>query len=276
MSNYFTKGIYDQDDTPEFNLVPDISEFASDNEMLDYMVLVLTRRLTSSAAFKGGYLLTKLLKNSRLTGDIDLSIGDKDSYAEVKEVLKDIAEIFKSKGLIDTYKIKEEIFERMSGGIDFYDATGKKVLGADIGLHDISFGVRHYDLKFTEVQGFKVERMLSDKVSAILSRKRFRRAKDLYDFYCLVSTFDVDYNLIAECLSHRENVEWQNIPFDAKVLVEYKKAWDKLSLINARTGRNLDKPDFEKIIDLFVEFCEPLKYNEQKTLWNHEECEWND
>lgn len=43
--------------------------------------------------------------------------------------------------------------------------------------------VREYGNKLA----FTVERMLSDKVTAILSRKRFRRPKYIYDVYCLTT-----------------------------------------------------------------------------------------
>lgn len=90
-------------------------------------------------------------------------------------------------GYVANYSIKEEIHERMSGGIDFYAEDGHKVLGVDVGLHDISYGIKHYNLEFTDVDAFTVERMLSDKLIAITTRKRFRRTKDLYDLYAITN-----------------------------------------------------------------------------------------
>lgn len=52
----------------------------------------------------------------------------------------------------------------MSGGIDMYAEDGHKVLGVYAGLHNISYGVKHYDLVFTSIDGFTVERMLADKL----------------------------------------------------------------------------------------------------------------
>ena len=68
----------------------------------------------------------------------------------------DYAEQFIKGGFIASYKIKEGISDRMSGGIAMYGADGHKVLGVDVGLHDISYGIKHYNLRFTEVDAFTV------------------------------------------------------------------------------------------------------------------------
>lgn len=48
-----------------------------------------------------------------------------------------------------------------------YSANGDKILGIDVGWHDIYFGTTSTDIKITSVNAFTVERMLSDKVTAI-------------------------------------------------------------------------------------------------------------
>lgn len=229
--------------------LPPLKETATEIELLDYMVLVLSRSMSCSRAFKGGYMLNKLLKgSSRMTHDIDFSIAQRGDYDGVKDLLRRIAEKFKEMRYIDTYTIKEDIQERMSGGIDFYDADGSKILGVDVGLHNISYGVKHYDLSFTEVDAFTVERMLADKLIAITTRKRFRRTKDLYDFYAITNFFDVDVRKLSEFISLRGGAEWQNLPFNADVLVQYKHAWDKLELKSVTSGADLDKPLFDVVL----------------------------
>lgn len=102
MSEPIKMNIFDSvDNTNGADALP---KSATSQEALDYMVLVISRRLQRPNAFKGGYLLNQLLGNkSRLTHDVDFSIT------------------FKEAGLIEAFRVKETIAPRQSGGIDFYD-----------------------------------------------------------------------------------------------------------------------------------------------------------
>ena len=255
----------------------EINENSSTKDLLDYMMLVLVRSIDTNKAFKGGYLLSKILSGeSRLTKDKDFSIMNKEYYEPIKEVLISIGEVFKIKGIVTDYKVKEEIKEFSSGGIKYYK-DGKEVLGIDIGLHDILYGTQNYDLEFGSVQGFSVERMLADKLVAILSKKRFRRTKDLYDFYILVNHFNVDYNSLVYCINNRAGFNpelWENIPFKEEILVEYKKAWDKLVLTSSATGRPLNKPSFNDCISTYYSIALFIKSGNVANYWNADEKRW--
>ncbi len=255
----------------DLDTMPPLKEDASETELLDYMVLVLSRQMSCSYAFKGGYMLNQLLGGySRMTHDIDFSVDRKGDYEGVKSILKKIAEKFKDMGYVESYSIKEEIQERMSGGIDFYAEDGHKVLGVDVGLHDISYGIKHYDLKFTDIDAFTVERMLADKLIAITTRKRFRRTKDLYDFYAITNFFDVDIKKLADFIEIRGGAEWNNIPFNDTVLVQYKIAWDKLELVNAETGAKIDKPLFDVALGRYYAISLSIKSGDVLKKWRHD------
>lgn len=244
----------------DLDTMPPLKVEATEIEILDYMVLVIARFMVCGVAFKGGYLLNKVLGGySRLTHDIDFSIGKQEDYEGIKEILGMIAERLKKDGYIAEYMIKEQVKERMSGGIDMYAHDGHKILGVDVGWHDIDYGVKDYDLEFASVQGFTVERMLADKLIAITTRKKFRRTKDLYDFYAITSFFDVDMQKLAEYIERREGVQWENIPFNEDVLVQYKRAWDKLDLRSSESGFEIGKPEFNKVLSRYYEIALPLK-----------------
>ncbi len=255
----------------DLDTMPPLKEDASERELLDYMVLVLSRQMSCSCAFKGGYMLNRLLGGySRMTHDIGFSVAKKGDYAGVKDILKKIAEKFKSMDYVANYSIKEEIQERMSGGIDFYAEDGHKVLGVDVGLHDISYGIEHYNLKFTDVDAFTVERMLSDKLIAITTRKRFRRTKDLYDLYAITNFFDVDMEKLANFVEMRGGAEWDIIPFNETVLTQYKIVWDKLELVNAETGAKMDKPPFDAALGRYYAISLSIKSGDILKKWRHE------
>lgn len=255
--------------------MPEFPENPTHEEILDYMVLVISRVFVADAAFKGGYMLNKLLDNSRMTFDVDFSIMQMGDYESVKTILAKIAEQFIASGLIATYKVKDTIAPTQSGGIDMYDPTGKKVLGVDVGLHNISYGIRHYNFGLGDINGFEIERMLSDKIIAILSRKRFRRTKDLYDLYAIVNAFCVDYEKLKRYIELRGGAEWNNFPFSEEVLVQYRKAWDKLELRPNKVSKQLDKPSFDEVLLQFTKFITPLKYPVDKvTQWDNNRNAW--
>lgn len=242
------------------------------NSKMDYMVETLVRVFGDKLAFKGGYMLTKLMPNTaRQTTDIDFSIGDSKLYHDLLKTMETIGNHFVDEGYISSYKIKDEIREFMSGGMDMYSSTGEKILGIDIGWHDISFGVTTTKIDICELSAFMVERMLADKITAILSRKRFRRPKDIYDLYCISNCFDFNTSLINEFILKRTQgagADWNNFPFKEEIIVEYKKAYDKLILTSMYKNVSLNKPDFYEVMKRFNTICEQLLKNKE-SFWDY-------
>lgn len=249
-------------------------EYKYDNDRLyDYIALELAREFGNKLAFKGGYMLTKIMtETARRTVDVDLSILTDEIYDDIKTRLTAICEKFMSEGIIDRYTVKPEVKERMTGGADMYK-DNIKVAGVDVGWHSLAYGISLYNINNTDVRGFSIERMLSDKITAILSRKRFRRPKDLYDVYAISSSFDVNMSEVMNCIKMREQhsgiaTEWGNYPFDEVILKEYKKAYDKLIVESVYLERIVNKPTFEEAFDRFSIFVECLLRDVNYT-WNH-------
>jgi len=90
-------------------------------------------------------------------------------------------------------------------------------------------------LDFIDVNRFAVERSLSDKISVICSRKRFRRVKDLYDTYMLISLYNINGNILTECLSHRD-VNFELMPIDETVIVQLKNVLTENGVQKGRCG----------------------------------------
>ena len=247
-------------------------------EMLDYMVLVIARCLPAAKAFKGGYMLSQIMAmESRMTHDVDFSIADKENYDQVKHILNQIGERFTEMGLVQRYMVKEDISPTRSGGMDMYDSAGVKILGVDVGLHSLSYGVTSYEFKIGTIEGFTIERMVADKLLAILSRKRFRRTKDLYDLYILTKYFDMDCQALTVCIENRSNYDpavWDNIPFREDAIVQYAHAWDRLQLRSFQTQADLIKPAFEEAIQVLYSVALPLKYGQRTGRWDTEEKRW--
>ena len=250
--------------------LPALTGNESNQELLDYMVLVISRQLHVQTAFKCGYMLNQLLgEQSRMTHDIDFSISDIEGYKVIIDYLKVIAEQFLKVNIISDYKIKETISPTSSGGIDFYDDLGRKILGIDVGLHDLGYGLSTYNVSIGDVQPFTVERMLADKIMAILSRKRFRRTKDIYDLFVLSENFDIDIVKLREFIDKRGNAEWKNIPFSDVVLEQYKKSWDKL-ILRTPMAEQLIKPEFDTVLSRFYYIAFAVK-NQEQDIWSSHE-----
>lgn len=257
----------------ESNVDSDVTDLRDINEKMDIMVTVLTRALGDKIAFKGGYMLTKLIPEyARQTEDIDFSIQNSELYADLLVVMDKLGKHFIEKGYIDHYVVKPEVRERMSGGMDMYDADNRKVLGIDIGWHDITFGTTTTSIDVGEVRAFTVERMLADKITAILSRKRFRRTKDIYDLYCITNCFDFNVDVVNDYILRRtdgKGAEWENFPFNEIVVREYTKAYNKLKLQSIVKDKELPRPDFTDVLYRFNDICRFLLSRDNKKYWNH-------
>lgn len=249
----------------------------TEQDMLDYIVITIIQNLgQENLAFKGGYMLNQLVPEvSRQTRDVDLSVDSQEEYEKVKLILKDIAEHFVSLGLAKEYSIKDTITPTSSGGLTLYDANGSRFLGVDVGWHQLITGTKWYNLKLGQVHAFSVERMLSDKVHAIFTRKRFRRTKDLYDVYILLENFDVDYEKFKECVDARGLIDWNASPFREEVLVQYSHAWNKLEVRNAITSEIIKKSEFNLVISRLSDFVTALTGNRGSDIyWDKKEVNW--
>ena len=229
--------------------------------LLDEMMEVLYSNFGDKLLFKGGYILMKLIpENARLSHDIDFSINDEQLYNKVLNVLIEFAESLISRGVAAKYTTTDTITPTSSGGIKIYDINGSMLIGADVGLHDTSFGYCTRIILNNNITTFSYERMLSDKITATLSRRRFRRTKDLYDIYIIMSKSDIDINILRDCLSKRDP-EWNNLPFSDIVLREYKKAYNALQIVTHNNSKPVDIITFEEAFDLYNNLLQAILDN---------------
>ena len=251
----------------------DLSEhfdFSTDDSILDYIVFIITMRLgLKNIEYKGGYILNKLIPNTRKVYHIDYPIARKELYEDIKIVLGEIGNVLISKNIIDNYEIKNYISETFSGGIKFIK-DNTTILGVDVGLNSLGYGITNLKLNYINVNRFAVERSLADKISVICSRKRFRRVKDLYDTYMFINLHNIHGNLLTECLSHRD-IDFELMPIDEAVIVQVKNAYDKLTL--GSPERDSLKPDFKEVYFLVIKFisgckeCANREWSSERKVW---------
>lgn len=244
-----------------------INKNSSREEILDFIMVFLCERIDLEASvFKGGYVLTKLIPDeARLTEDIDFSISEEGQYYNIIPVLEDLGKRLMNIGIITGYEVKPTIGEHSSGGIHMTVPGNTSDLKIDIGWHDLSWGVSGWSCVGFECKRFEVERMLADKISAVYSRKRFRRTKDIYDFFILTNNFDVAMSKLRKYIELRGLIDWNADPFREEVLTEYAKAYGKLTVATCNNVI-IRKPEFGDIILRLRDFMN--KY-ESDDVWHH-------
>ena len=248
--------------------VKDISAESTRAEILDWIMVFLCERIDLNYSyFKGGYVLTKLMPDrARQTEDIDFSIGEEKQYTLIKEVLTQLGEELKQKGIITEYVVKPTIAPTSSGGISMITSANNKNIKIDIGWHDMSYGVTSWNCLGFECNRFEIERMLSDKISAIYSRKRFRRTKDIYDFYILTDNFDVDFTKLNKYIELRGLINRECDPFREEVVEQYNIAYNQL-VVRTINDKPVKKPTLREILSRLELFMNGL--DNGYTKWNH-------
>ncbi len=248
-----------------------ITEETSVDGILDWLMLYICRHMdVEEAAFKGGYVLSRIIpKNeARGTRDIDFSILRKEYYDVVKKVLSSAGDILMGVGVVLRYELKDNVEPTMSGGITFVMSDGTRHLGVDVGLHDITYGTHKIEVNGNLVSAFTPERMLADKFSAMFTRKRFRRVKDLYDFYVITNNFDVNISSLSDMISKRGELDYGLSPVRDEIMDGYRHAYDTLNLnVNADANRDLvEKPSFDTVIHRLRIFVSRLEVG---GIWDH-------
>ena len=157
-----------------------------------------------------------------------------------------------------------------------YDSSGSKVLGIDVGWHDITFGTTTTSIDVCTLRAFEVERMLADKITAILSAKRFRRPKDLYDLYCITNCLDFDAEVVNKYILLRTNgvgAEWDNFPFDEDTVIKYSETYNNLVIRSIRKDVELERPAFKDVFARFNVICRRLLNVDGLNKWDsRREC----
>lgn len=251
--DYTFKNIADIMDCDSNENSTGLTRDSTDMEILDYLVVQLCKCMdTSSIIFRGGYVLNKIIDKDtpRATVDVDISIEEAGYYESIKSILRHTGEMLVDDKVIDYYRIKDLTSVECSGGIDLYFANERHKLGADIGLRNPDSGTVNMKINGYEIRRFSIERMLADKLSAIYSNVRFRRTKDLYDFYIITNCFDVDLPVMNEYVENDVGIDWSNTPLDENICSAYERAYSKLVVRDPYANNWIaTKPSFNVVIE---------------------------
>ena len=214
--------------------------------------LLINSDIVNSLVFKGGYILKSKTKESRATSDIDLSLDSYNSFLNILSTLKLISENLISKGYIDKYIIQDNLQLGKSARIRFIHNQAT-LCHIDISIHDISYGTTSLIINDNSISVFSLERMMADKLSVLFSDTRYRRAKDLYDVYQILSTCNLNGDTLRYCIQAR-NIDFSNSPFTEANLKKLEHAYNKLNIKEYNTLNILTKPLFTDILEKLGRF----------------------
>lgn len=239
------------------------------NNNLDYIVIEMCKAFGNKIAVHGGYMMTKFLPDvARQTRYVDLDLYSADIETEVLDKLKRIAEELVSVGVIDSYRFGGKLNELTCCGIEMYK-DNKKILSADIGLRDLSFGTKVYSLSVGDINAHVPERMVCDKMSAMLSDRRCRRSKDLYDIYYLTEVFNIDIEFVYNCtLECTMQVAWDNFPLSDEEVVALERAYGKLKVTSIYKDVDIHKPLFSEVFERLSVLVSRCKSVNRNVIWD--------
>ena len=225
--------------------------------------------------FKGGTaLVTKMVEQNRLdlyrlTTDIDIHC---DKYAIWQDFCNNVESILNRNNLNYVYKItKIRNTSNISSSITFelYDNNINTVIQFKMDMNIKSNNIITVEYSpMLGVNTYDASTMLADKIVVVSSSKVYRRIKDLYDIFVIISLKQLKFSDIqAHIKIKHPNVELTNMLIQSN-FEDLKHAYDKFQGIT-------NKPDFYSLIFIIKNFLEPI-YAEYKgdLVWNNTNLRW--
>lgn len=211
--------------------------------------------------FKGGLFLGEHTGKPRFTQDVDMSIVGIPTYMRIREVLKEFGECLIAEDVIHSYEVLEDVVEGRSGGAKYRDSDGRVLLSIDVSLGGDTLDTLVMNTSVAgRVHLETIEQVLADKLTVLYSRKRFRRVKDLYDIWQIVSSCSIDVNRLAGLLKERDilPLPLDKAPFNEEHYLQLEHAYDKLQILDPNTEEPTDKPSFESVVATVGKFTIPF------------------
>lgn len=208
--------------------------------------------------YQGGFFIGNYTGEPRYTQDVDMTVVYLPSYERVKDVLGDFGNLLLAEGTISKFSVKSNTSERSSGGAKYYAPDGSILFSIDIGFHENPLRTQAVAISdIGTVSVSCVEQMLCDKVSAIYSDRKFRRVKDLFDAWHILSACKIDDDIFIECLVRAgiAPLPSSNGPFTYDNVDRMEEAYNSVVVFTVESKEAYSKPTFAEVVELVGGFC---------------------
>lgn len=239
-------------------------------ELMDFLYRIMEELANSSVpiVFKGAMVLNLITHSNnpsaveRMTQDIDGDwTGERPTMEQIELVLRRAVKNINP--LMDVKKHRD-YGEKRSAGFQIIDRENRKIASIDLSVRQNTHSVPYTSyINGVTITGASLEKMLSDKLSAVSGEHIYRRVKDLLDIY--VMSFISEFQIV-------EIYDiWQKtgrIPGDFSHFRNHKteisQAYDRLKGIQ-------NKPEFSELYNRLSVFLKPFYEKEQ-----HLDLIWRD
>lgn len=225
--------------------------------LLDILELVFKSRFSKNFVLKGGLDLSEKLKSEgldsllRVTRDIDLHCNSWEAWIDFTKAVDEILShstkyTYSDYSLRSTCKDTNQISDTLH--ITAHNILTKEVTAVKIDMNVKDDSIIEIDLlPGLGIPSYSYYTILSDKINVVSSKLIYRRIKDLYDLYAIVSTHDIEASKL-------------NIAIDKK--------HDRSAFSNMLTGDNFNdlvhaydsfkgistKPNFDEVFSVASNF----------------------
>ena len=199
----------------------------------------------------------------RITTDIDCDwIGSPPNLFQIEEKLNDaMAKYYPS---ISFKATRNYVIGKRSAGFNIFE-NNILLSKIDLSISSKSPSNRyHYgEINFT---GYALDNIIADKVSVLSSAKIFRRTKDFVDIYSTIVVTDLAKENILNVLSIKKR--------ELNDFTELLNRKDELEHSYNRMKGIINKPDFQSVYDVVVDFANGFINEEKKLIWEHNSLKW--
>lgn len=243
-------------------------------------MLIGQSRFRYLIALKGGAALNAILTENgredlgRLTSDIDIHCDSKrvwiDFYTNIEQILNqnDLGYVYK---ITDRRSLRKELTSGDSLKFELLDTKTNETIAFKIDMNIKSNKIVSFAFStLLNMNVYDKYTMMTDKISAISSRKIFRRIKDLYDICVLASLCEYNYTDLRKHIEVKfgDISELENM-LTVNNIDAIKHAYDEYVGI-------YNRPNIDTLLSIVNTFCEPIYSNwKGKAVWNPVIMKWN-
>lgn len=241
----------------------------SAEEKLMYEVMKAIYDSGIPISFKGSMVLKACLmeagysEDTRHTVDIDAN-WNSDTPPSAGQMIESLQSAINKSGIDLVVNLYRMYGDKRSAGFELADkSTGEILFSMDIDVNRPIPPTKIYEVEGLRFRGVSPAQMIADKVSAISTKKVFRRIKDIVDLYYISKVFDFDRTEVIQILE-KDNRTLDTFQEFLHQTGELHHSYEKF-----RFAGGVNKPPFEEIYQTVKSYIKAVLPKEKYTDYEH-------